>query len=111
MDIIQKLHDMLHKTVVRFPLISGDNADFNPQMVQRPIINAGGTGRYYLDAFQLKFDAPARGTLAPNGPNAASNLVSLDVTSQKGGVYGGMGNIPTTPTRQGLVKGFRDNTL
>lgn len=112
MDIIDKLHNMLHRTVLQFPLInSGKNRDFNPKMVQRPIINAGGTGRYFLDAQMVKYDAPARGTLAPNAPNAASNLASLDVTAQKAGVYGGMGSIPSTPTTQGLVKGFRQGNL
>lgn len=110
MDIIGAIHGYMHRTFSKVALLPPNGA-FNPQMVQRPLIDAGNTGRYSLEQFMVKFDAPARGTLAPNGPNAASNIMSYDVTAQHAATYGGMGSIPSTPGSQGLVKGFRDGGL
>lgn len=109
MDVIEILHRMLHKGVSKFPLIAV-NGQFDPKMVQRPLIDAGNTGRYFLDAMQVAFNSPAGGgTLAPNGPGHGGP--SLDVTAHHYATYGGMGSIPQTPGTQGLVTGFRDNGL
>lgn len=101
--------ELLHMARTTFGLIK-PNDTYNPRMVQAPLIQAGNTGRYVLDAFQIAFNSPAGGgTLAPNSP--ATSGPSLDVTTRQYARYGGMGTIPNTPTTQGLVRGFRDKAI
>lgn len=84
------------------------NNSFNPRMQQRPMIDAGNTGRYSLEMQMVAFNSPARGTLAPNSPR--SNGTFLDVNAHVVGPLQGFNTIPNTPRRQGLVQGFRSDS-
>lgn len=99
------IHKYVTDTFKRFGLIQA-NDSYNPTMVQKPAIGLGNTGRYVLDAFQVAYNSPARGTLAPNAPSSGTAFV--DVNRLYVGPTQGF-SIPNVPGRQGLVNGFRSN--
>jgi hypothetical protein len=105
------LKALFHRGKTAYAMFPG-NPGFNPVMVQRPLIEAGNTGRYYRDAFQVAFNSPVGGGTMPfgNAPGLPRN--ALAVNPQMIGMYGGMGSIPQTPAvGGGLVPGFRQNVL
>jgi hypothetical protein len=82
-------------------------------MVQRPLIDAGNTGRYYLDAFAVMFDSPVGGGTIPlhNPPGIPRFNGGVRVTPFAAPIQSGMGSIPQMPGTSGLVLGFRDTAL
>jgi hypothetical protein len=108
---VKAVFSLFHRGAKEYPLLP-PNPGFNPKMVQRPLINAGDTGRYALDAFMVKRDSPVGGGTIPrmNPPGLPRN--ALAVTPQSIGIYGGNGSMPNSmPGTQGLVLGFRRTGL
>lgn len=97
------LNHFFTKTFKAFGLLP-DNDAFNPRMVQKPAIGLGNTGRYFLDAQMVAFNAPVRGTLAPNANS--SGTAWIDVNQHVVGPTQGF-TVPNVPGRQGLIAGFR----
>lgn len=108
--MLDKLMSCFHRGVQKFPMMAR-NPNFNPVMVQRPLIGAGDTGRYYRDAFQVGFNSPVGGGTLPLGNAPGLPRGALAVQPQMAGIYGGMGSIPVVPGTSGLVPGFRQNVL
>lgn len=106
--MMKTLLSLFHRGATKFPLLA-ENAGFNPVMRQRPLIDAGNTGRYYLDAFQVAFNSPVGGGTLPLGNAPGLPRGALDVTGQTTVVAGN--SMPNTPGTGGLVPGFRFNSL
>lgn len=108
--MLDRLFSLFHRGAKVAPMMPR-NSSFNPVMVQRPLIEAGNTGRYFRDAFQVAFNSPVGGGTLPFGNALGMPTGVLAVQPQMMGNYGGMGSIPQTPGTGGLVPGFRQNVL
>ena len=104
---------LFHRGKRDYALYPEGSGGIQPVMRQRPLIDAGNTGRYFLDAFAVKFDSPVGGGTIPlaNPPGIPTMNGGLRVTPYAMGIYGGMGSIPQLPGTQPLIHGFRDGGL